>query len=109
MDAIVFFDDVRVPLGNGSSCQLFHLAWDLACSAFGSRQVLYERFFQGDATRNAALLCNTYDLAPDLAPSMEQVRALPGEVRGGWLLTCGLRLRYHRLARQREGSLLLSR
>ena len=25
--------------------QLFHLAWDLACSAFGSRQVLYERYF----------------------------------------------------------------
>jgi 4-hydroxyphenylacetate 3-monooxygenase len=44
--------------------QLFHLAWDLACSAFGSRQVLYERFFQGDATRNATLLLNIYDLKP---------------------------------------------
>ena len=28
--------------------QLFHLAWDVACSAFGGRQVLYERFFAGD-------------------------------------------------------------
>lgn len=44
--------------------KLFHLAWDLACSAFGSRQVLYERFFQGDATRNATLLLNIYDLKP---------------------------------------------
>ena len=44
--------------------QLFHLAWDVACSAFGSRQVLYERFFQGDATRNATLLYNTYDVEP---------------------------------------------
>ena len=43
---------------------LFHLAWDLACSAFGSRQVLYERFFQGDWMRNAAALCAAYDTAP---------------------------------------------
>jgi 4-hydroxyphenylacetate 3-monooxygenase len=50
--------------------QLFHLAWDLACSAFGSRQVLYERFFQGDWMRNAAILYNSYD-AESL---MEQVR-----------------------------------
>ncbi len=50
--------------------QLFHLAWDLACSAFGSRQVLYERFFQGDWMRNATLLCNTYDVEP----LMQQVR-----------------------------------
>jgi len=44
--------------------QLFHLAWDLACSAFGSRQVLYERFFQGDWMRNASILYNTYDVEP---------------------------------------------
>jgi 4-hydroxyphenylacetate 3-monooxygenase len=50
--------------------QLFHLAWDLACSAFGSRQVLYERFFQGDWMRNATLLYNTYDVEP----LMQQVR-----------------------------------
>lgn len=50
--------------------QLFHLAWDLACSAFGSRQVLYERFFQGDWMRNATLLYNSYDVEP----LMEQVR-----------------------------------
>ena len=50
--------------------QLFHLAWDLACSAFGSRQVLYERYFQGDWMRNAILLSNTFDAAP----LMEKVR-----------------------------------
>ncbi len=44
--------------------QLFHLAWDLACSAFGARQVLYERYFQGDWTRNATILYNNYDTAP---------------------------------------------
>lgn len=49
---------------------LFHLAWDLACSAFGSRQVLYERFFQGDSVRNATLLYSTYNVDP----LMEQVR-----------------------------------
>jgi 4-hydroxyphenylacetate 3-monooxygenase len=50
--------------------QLFHLAWDLACSAFGARQVLYERYFQGDWIRNAILLTNTFDATP----LMEQVR-----------------------------------
>jgi 4-hydroxyphenylacetate 3-monooxygenase len=50
--------------------QLFHLAWDLACSAFGSRQVLYERYFQGDSMRNASILYNSYDTEP----LMEQVQ-----------------------------------
>jgi 4-hydroxyphenylacetate 3-monooxygenase len=54
--------------------QLFHLAWDLACSAFGARQVLYERFFQGDWMRNATLLYNTYDVEP----LMQQVRRFMG-------------------------------
>ena len=26
--------------------KLFHLAWDIACSSFGGRQVLYERFLR---------------------------------------------------------------
>ena len=41
--------------------QLFRLAWDVACSAFGGRQVLYERFFGGDPTRNALLLYRNYN------------------------------------------------
>lgn len=59
--------------------QLFHLAWDLAGSAFGSRQVIYERYFQGDWMRNASILYNRYDATP----MMDQVREFlkqPGSV-----------------------------
>jgi 4-hydroxyphenylacetate 3-monooxygenase len=35
---------------------MFRLAWDVAVSAFGSRQVLYERFFFGDPVRMAGAL-----------------------------------------------------
>ena len=41
--------------------RLFRLAWDVACSAFGGRQVLYERFFGGDPTRNALMLYQSYN------------------------------------------------
>ena len=44
--------------------RLFHLAWDLACSSFGGRQVLYERYFQGDWMRNASALYNAYGTGP---------------------------------------------
>ena len=44
--------------------RLFHLAWDVACSAFGGRQVLYERFFGGDPVRNAMLLYEGYNKQP---------------------------------------------
>ena len=44
--------------------KLFHLAWDVSCSAFGSRQLHYERFFAGDAVRNAQILTNIYDREP---------------------------------------------
>ncbi len=44
--------------------QLFRLAWDLSGSAFGSRQVLYERYFQGDWMRNAGILWDRYDVEP---------------------------------------------
>src|SRR6266545_2863424 len=36
--------------------KLFRLAWDIACSAFGSRQVLYERFFASDPLTRARAL-----------------------------------------------------
>jgi 4-hydroxyphenylacetate 3-monooxygenase len=32
------------------------LAWDIACSSFGSRQVLYERFFASDPLTRARVL-----------------------------------------------------
>ena len=34
------------------------------CSAFGTRQVLYERYFGGDAMRNAVMLNSRYDKEP---------------------------------------------
>ncbi len=50
--------------------RLFRLAWDMACSAFGTRQVLYERFFFGDPARMASALYALYDRQP----LMERVR-----------------------------------
>ncbi len=49
---------------------LFRLAWDTALSAFGSRQVLYERFFFGDPVRMAGALFHSHDRTP----YMEMVR-----------------------------------
>jgi 4-hydroxyphenylacetate 3-monooxygenase len=49
---------------------LFRLAWDTAVSAFGSRQVLYERFFVGDPVRMAGAVFQSHDRKP----YMEMVR-----------------------------------
>jgi 4-hydroxyphenylacetate 3-monooxygenase len=40
--------------------KLFHLAWDIACSSFGSRQVLYERFFASDPLTRAKALASMF-------------------------------------------------
>ena len=40
--------------------KLFRLAWDITGSAFGSRQVLYERFFAGDPLTRARFLAAIY-------------------------------------------------
>jgi 4-hydroxyphenylacetate 3-monooxygenase len=49
---------------DGSSARdrvkLFHLAWDIACSSFGNRQVLYERFFASDPLTRARALASMY-------------------------------------------------
>ena len=44
--------------------RLFHLAWDISCSAFGARQTHYERHFAGDPVRSALILANAYDRKP---------------------------------------------
>jgi 4-hydroxyphenylacetate 3-monooxygenase len=44
--------------------RLFRLAWDTCCSSFGTRQVLYERYFGGNAQTNATVLYNSYDKEP---------------------------------------------
>ena len=43
---------------------LYRLAWEVACSSFGGRQVLYERFFFGDPVRMASALVDNTDLKP---------------------------------------------
>jgi len=50
--------------------KLFRLAWDIACSAFGGRQTLYERFFFGDPARMSTALYGIYPKEP----LMERVR-----------------------------------
>lgn len=50
--------------------RLFRLAWDVAISAFGSRQALYERFFFGDPVRMAGAVYQSFDKKP----YMERVR-----------------------------------
>jgi 4-hydroxyphenylacetate 3-monooxygenase len=42
---------------------LYRLAWDIAGSAFGGRQQLYERFFFGDPLRMASALVDNSDMA----------------------------------------------
>jgi len=54
--------------------KLFRLAWDVACSAFGGRQELYERFFFGDPQRMASALYQIYDKKP----VMDHVREFLG-------------------------------
>ena len=59
-------DDIRRYLDTDTATaeeriRLFRLAWDVSCSAFAGRQTLYERYFGGDAARNAALLYQIYD------------------------------------------------
>jgi 4-hydroxyphenylacetate 3-monooxygenase len=51
--------------------RLFRLAWDIVGNAFGSRQLLYERYFSGDPVR---LTAGRY-LSYDKEPLMERVRA----------------------------------
>lgn len=47
--------------------QLFRLAWDLSCSGFAGRQVLYERFFAGDPFLLMATRFTTYDRSEAVA------------------------------------------
>jgi 4-hydroxyphenylacetate 3-monooxygenase len=58
---------------------LFRLAWDTCLSAFGSRQVLYERFFFGDPVRMAGALVAGH--AKQIQEHAEKVRAFVNENR----------------------------
>jgi 4-hydroxyphenylacetate 3-monooxygenase len=59
-------------LNGADRVQLFRLAWDIACSSFGGRQVLYERFFAGDLN---VLLAGRF-LGYDRSAPVERVRTL---------------------------------
>jgi 4-hydroxyphenylacetate 3-monooxygenase len=68
-----------VTLGGRERVRLFRLAWDMACSSFAGRQVLYERYFAGDFFRNRA----TRYLMYDKEPARARVRAfLQREAQG---------------------------
>lgn len=51
-------------IGGKERIRLFRLAWDIACSSFGGRQVLYERYFAGDFYRNVAAHYVNHDKTP---------------------------------------------
>jgi 4-hydroxyphenylacetate 3-monooxygenase len=59
--------------------RLFHLAWDVSCSSFAGRQVLYERMFGGNPVRNATMLFHTYDKEPFRQRVREFVRSADGK------------------------------
>ncbi|HAM79474.1 4-hydroxyphenylacetate 3-monooxygenase, oxygenase component [Ornithinibacillus bavariensis] len=44
--------------------KLFRLAWELSMSAFGAREVQYERYFFGDPVKLASQLYYSYDKTP---------------------------------------------
>jgi 4-hydroxyphenylacetate 3-monooxygenase len=58
---------------------MFRLAWDVAVSAFGSRQVLYERFFFGDPVRMAGALVTGHNA--QIQQYADKVRAFVREGR----------------------------
>jgi 4-hydroxyphenylacetate 3-monooxygenase len=50
--------------GGKERVRLYRLAWDIACSGFGGRQELYERYFFGDPVRMMSALYFGYDKDP---------------------------------------------
>jgi 4-hydroxyphenylacetate 3-monooxygenase len=58
---------------------LFRLAWDTCLSAFGARQVLYERFFFGDPVRMAGALVSSHE--PQIEEYAERIRGLVAALR----------------------------
>jgi len=50
-------------IGAEERIRLFRIAWDLCGTDFGSRQALYERFFNGDVVRLRQTRFQTYDYA----------------------------------------------
>jgi len=59
-------------VGGYERVKLFRLAWEVACSSWGGRQALYERFFFGDPVRMMSMLY----LNTDKKPYMDRVKAI---------------------------------
>jgi 4-hydroxyphenylacetate 3-monooxygenase len=57
-----YYQAARLPAED--RIRLFRLAWDLALSSFGARQVLYERFFFGDPVRMQMATFGSHDRQP---------------------------------------------
>ena len=68
-------------LGGKERIRLFRLAWDIACSSFGTRQVLYERFFAGDLYRNDIGRYLNYDKSRAIALVKNLLGTVAGPVR----------------------------
>ena len=51
--------------------KLFRLAWDIAGTSFGSRQVLYERFFASDPLTRARAMAAVYPKGPVMERVLE--------------------------------------
>jgi 4-hydroxyphenylacetate 3-monooxygenase len=66
-------------IGGKERIRLFRLAWDVACSSFAGRQVLYERYFAGDFYRNVAVHYVNHDKRPyrELVESLLNREAAP--------------------------------
>jgi 4-hydroxyphenylacetate 3-monooxygenase len=60
--------------------KLFRLAWDVAGNAFGSRQVLYERFFASDPLTRARAMAAIYPKGQ----AMDRVREFLGKSNEEW-------------------------
>jgi 4-hydroxyphenylacetate 3-monooxygenase len=72
-----YYQAARMPAAE--RIRLFRLAWDLALSAFGSRQVLYERFFFGDPVRMQMATFASYDRQPVIDRVREFLSRAGGE------------------------------
>lgn len=60
-----FYQGATIPAGE--RIRLFRIAWDLCGTDFGSRQALYERFFNGDVVRLRQARFQSYDYSHALA------------------------------------------
>ena len=74
------FCDLARPASAADRVKLFHLAWDTCCSAFASRQVLYERFFASDPLTRARAMAAVYPKGE----VMDRVREFLGRDGEGW-------------------------